>query len=31
MINLDWHNIRSINGSQQDGFEEFICQLAAKQ
>lgn len=31
MINLDWHNIRSINGSQQDGFEEFIYQLAAKQ
>lgn len=31
MINLDWHKIRSINGSQQDGFEEFICQLAEKQ
>jgi len=31
MVNLDWHNIHSINGSQQDGFEEFICQLAGKQ
>lgn len=31
MINVNWHNIRSIDGSQQKGFEEFICQLAKKQ
>lgn len=30
MLSFNWHNIRCINSSQQDGFEEFICQLAKK-
>ncbi|MDT3408421.1 UNVERIFIED_CONTAM: hypothetical protein QE387_002738 [Pseudacidovorax intermedius] len=28
MQNLDWNNIRSLNNSQKDGFEELVCQLA---
>ncbi len=28
MQNLDWNNIRAINNSQKDGFEELVCQLA---
>lgn len=28
MQNLDWNNIRPINNSQKDGFEELVCQLA---
>lgn len=28
MSNLDFNNIRPINGSANEGFEEFICQLA---
>lgn len=28
MLNLDWNNIRPINGSQKDGFEELVCQLS---
>ena len=27
-MNLDWHSIRAINGSQREGFEELIAQLA---
>lgn len=27
-MNLNWTDIRSINNSQYDGFEELICQLA---
>ena len=26
--NFNWNEIRSINGSQNEGFEEFVCQLA---
>lgn len=26
--NIDWNNIRPINGSQKEGFEELVCQLA---
>ncbi|CAM1367484.1 conserved hypothetical protein [Tenacibaculum litopenaei] len=26
--NLNWNNIRPINGSQKEGFEELVCQLA---
>lgn len=26
--NLDWNNIRPINNSQKEGFEELVCQLA---
>lgn len=26
--NFDWNNIRPFNGSQKDGFEELVCQLA---
>jgi energy-coupling factor transporter ATP-binding protein EcfA2 len=26
--NLNWNNIRSINGDQREGFEEFVTQLA---
>lgn len=28
MNNIDWHNIRAVNGSQSDGFEELCAQLA---
>lgn len=27
---IDWHMIRAIR-SQEDGFEELVCQLAAKE
>jgi hypothetical protein len=30
-MNINWHNIRSINGDQKEGFEEFITQLARKE
>ena len=28
MDNIDWRNIRIINHTQQDGFEELVCQIA---
>lgn len=28
MLTIDWSRIRPINGSQQEGFEELVCQLA---
>lgn len=28
MQNINWNNIRPLNGSQKDGFEELVCQLA---
>lgn len=31
MFNIDFKNIRPINGSLNDGFEEFVCQLARKE
>ena len=31
MLNLDFNRIRSINGTANDGFEEFVCQLARKE
>ena len=31
MVNLDFNNIRPINGSANDGFEEFVCQLARRE
>lgn len=31
MLNLDFNHIRPINGSANDGFEEFVCQLARKE
>jgi len=30
-MNINWHNIRQINGDQKEGFEELICQLARKE
>ncbi len=30
-MRIDWHCIRPINGEQQKGFEEFVCQLARKE
>ncbi len=27
-FSLEWNSIRAINGSQRDGFEELVCQLA---
>lgn len=30
-MNINWHNIRSFDASQRDGFEEFVCQLARKE
>ena len=27
-MNLDWHSIRAISGSQREGFEELVAQLA---
>ena len=31
MLNLDFNQIRPLNGSANDGFEEFVCQLARKE
>lgn len=31
MFVLDFNNIRHLNGSANDGFEEFVCQLAHKE
>lgn len=31
MNNIDFNNIRPVNGTFNDGFEEFICQLARKE
>lgn len=31
MNNIDFSNIRPVNGTFNDGFEEFICQLARKE
>lgn len=31
MKNVDFNNIRQVNGSSNDGFEEFVCQLARKE
>ena len=31
MLNIDFNNIRSINGSANDGFEEYVCQLAHRE
>lgn len=31
MVNLDFNNIRPMNGSANGGFEEFVCQLAHKE
>jgi hypothetical protein len=28
---INWNNIRPVNGSQQDGFEELVCQLARQE
>ena len=28
---MNWHDIRPLNGSQNDGFEELVCQLARKE
>lgn len=28
---MNWNNIRTIEKSQQNGFEEFVCQLAAQE
>lgn len=30
-MNLNWHEIRTINNSLNEGFEEFVCQLARKE
>ena len=31
MLNIDFNNIRSIKGAANEGFEEFVCQLARKE
>lgn len=31
MAVLNWNNIRPINGSQNEGFEELVCQLARRE
>ncbi len=31
MLNLNFNNIRPMNGSLNDGFEEFVCQLAREE
>ena len=31
MLNLNFNNIRSLNGSVNEGFEEFVCQLARRE
>ena len=30
-MNVNWHNLRAINGDQKEGFEELIAQLARKE
>ena len=30
-MNINWHNIRSINGDQKEGFEELVLQLVRKE
>ena len=30
-MRINWHDIRSFDGSQRDGFEELTCQLARKE
>lgn len=30
-MNINWHNIRPINGDQKEGFEELVSQLARKE
>ncbi len=30
-MNINWNNIRSLNNSQNEGFEELVCQLAKKE
>lgn len=30
-MTLNWHKIRTINNSRNEGFEEFVCQLARKE
>ena len=30
-MTINWHNIRSINGDQKEGFEEFVTQIARKE
>lgn len=29
--NMNWNNIRTVEKTQHNGFEELICQLAAKE
>ncbi len=31
MRNFHWTNIRTLNGSQDEAFEELVCQLARKE
>lgn len=31
MFNIDFNNIRFLNGSANEGFEEFVCQLARRE
>ncbi|MBL0741079.1 hypothetical protein [Chryseolinea lacunae] len=30
-MNFNWHSIISLNNSQQEGFEELVCQIASQQ
>ena len=30
-MSINWNNIRSLNNSQNEGFEELVCQLARKE
>jgi hypothetical protein len=30
-MSINWNNIRPLNNSLNDGFEELVCQLAAKE
>ena len=29
--NINWNNIRIIDHTQEDGFEELVCQIARKE
>ena len=31
MMNLDFRNVRTINGDTKDGFEELVVQLARRE
>jgi hypothetical protein len=31
LLPINWKNIRTLSGSQAEGFEQFCCQLASRE